>query len=386
MTQGKTASRHRNRMIGTGSAVAAFLAFGMTPLAPAPTAQADFEDLFSFDWLVPAADVDAPGSADAFDLSALMGDFNVATLFDQMFYSPLHMVTEFWINNPLGEMVNGAINTISGQYLIGDGIDGTAENPDGGHGGLWFGDGGAGWSSDVEGVAGGSGGNAIGFGNGGDGGDGGAGAAGGNGGIGGTWMGHGGDGGAGGDTTFVYAVSGGGAVGGNGGDGGAAMAWLFGNGGAGGAGGRGADGAAGRFDGPNAGAGGTAGYGGNGGNGGVSGFLLGNGGAGGQGGAGGELNLTFGDVVNDQLGAGVADARREEPLSQIRKIGALVAGLDPVAGAGEETEKRILQRASRLGHRLTRELRPHDAAGFHLLDHFPVLAAEFHERVPGCKK
>ncbi|MGB3523944.1 MAG: PGRS repeat-containing protein, partial [Mycobacterium sp.] len=218
---------YRNRMIGTGSAVAAFLAFGMTPLAPAPAAQADFEDLFSFDWLVPAAaDVDVPGSADAFDMSAMFGDFNVATLFDQMFYSPLHMVTEFWINNPLGEMVNGAINAISGQYLIGDGLDGTAENPDGGHGGLWFGDGGAGWNSDVAGVVGGNGGNAIGFGNGGDGGDGGAGAAGGNGGIGGVWMGHGGDGGAGGIATLA------GGFGGAGGDGGAAMAWMFGNGGA----------------------------------------------------------------------------------------------------------------------------------------------------------
>ncbi|MEB3035213.1 PGRS repeat-containing protein, partial [[Mycobacterium] nativiensis] len=185
--------RKRNRMIGAGSTVAAFLAFGMTPLAPAPAAQADFfEDLFSFDWMVPTADVDVSGSAEAFDLSGLMGDFNAVTLFDQLFYSPMHMLSEAWINNPFGEMVNGAINTMAGQYLIGDGIDGTEANPDGGHGGLWFGDGGAGWNSDEAGVAGGNGGNAIGFGNGGAGGDGGAGAAGGNGGIGGTWMGHGG--------------------------------------------------------------------------------------------------------------------------------------------------------------------------------------------------
>ncbi|WP_067970085.1 PGRS repeat-containing protein [Mycolicibacter icosiumassiliensis] len=174
MTQGKTASRHRNRMIGAGSAVAAFLAFGMTPLTPAPQAQADFEDLFNFDWLAPTADIDVPGSADAFDLSSLMGDFNAATLFDQLFYDPVHMLTEFWINNPLGEMVNGTINSLAGQYLIGDGVAGTAANPDGGNGGLWFGDGGAGWNSDVAGVAGGTGGNALGFGNGGDGGAGGA--------------------------------------------------------------------------------------------------------------------------------------------------------------------------------------------------------------------
>uniref|UniRef100_UPI003B3A508C PGRS repeat-containing protein n=1 Tax=Mycolicibacter arupensis TaxID=342002 RepID=UPI003B3A508C len=189
---------YRNRMIGTGSAVAAFLAIGVTPLALAPQAQADFDDLFSLDWLTPTAAVDTSGSVEAFsfgDMSAEFGDFSMATLFDQVFYTPMHMLAEFWITNPLGELVNGAINGLSGQFLIGNGADGTELNPDGGHGGLWFGDGGAGWDSDLDGVAGGNGGNDIYLSNGGDGCAGRAGAAGGDVGIVGVWMGHVGDGG-----------------------------------------------------------------------------------------------------------------------------------------------------------------------------------------------
>jgi hypothetical protein len=57
--------------------------------------------------------------------------------------------------------------------MICNGVDGTEADPDGGNGGLWFGDGGDGWTSTIEGVAGGNGGHAGGIG---DGGAGGAGA------------------------------------------------------------------------------------------------------------------------------------------------------------------------------------------------------------------
>ena len=81
--------------------------------------------------------------------------------------------------------------------MIGNGADGTGlMDPNGGDGGLWFGDGGNGWDSDQAGVAGGSGGDAAGFfGNGGEGGSGGLGAWGGDGGNAGSLFGIGGDGG-----------------------------------------------------------------------------------------------------------------------------------------------------------------------------------------------
>lgn len=235
---GTTGARYRGRVVGAASAVGAFLAFGMAPMAAAPAAHADFDfddffgDLFT-SWSVP----DTGDSASTWDLSALFGAtdpgssaadwFSWPGIMDQLFYEPLNGLAQLWITNPLGEAVNGMINQWSGLYLIGNGVDGTEANPDGGDGGLWFGDGGAGWNSDLDGVAGGDGGAALGWlGNGGDGGDGGAGAAGGDGGAGGWWMGHGGDGGDGGDAVVA------GGIGGAGGDGGASAAWFFGNGGA----------------------------------------------------------------------------------------------------------------------------------------------------------
>jgi endoglycosylceramidase len=119
----------------------------------------------------------------------------------QSIYDPIHAVVEDWIHSSFGQQVDGLINQISGQFLIGDGADGTAAHPDGGTGGLLFGDGGDGYDeSSNPGVAGGAGGNAGGFfGNGGAGGDGGAGAAGGDGGNGGSLFGVGGNGGDAGD-------------------------------------------------------------------------------------------------------------------------------------------------------------------------------------------
>ncbi|MGB3331677.1 MAG: PGRS repeat-containing protein, partial [Mycobacterium sp.] len=185
-----TNARRHSRAVGAASAVGAFLAFGMAPLSSAPAAQAD-----EFDWI-----------ADLFDASAWLtpepadvGAFDWTTMIDQWFYDPIHTSMEAWISSDFGEMVNGWINTSAGQFLIGDGADGTEANPDGGHGGLWFGDGGDGWDSTEAGVAGGAGGNAAGWlGDGGVGGDGGAGANGGDGGAGGLWMGNGGAGGNGG--------------------------------------------------------------------------------------------------------------------------------------------------------------------------------------------
>ncbi len=142
----------------------------------------------------------------------------------------------------LQQGVLGAINAptraLLGRPLIGDGANGTAANPNGGAGGLLYGNGGTGYSPTEAGMAGGAGGSAGLLGNGGSGGTGGAGAAGGVGGNGGWWSGNGGDGGVGRTAT---AAGGAGGLGGAGGH-----AWLHGDGGAGGAGGAGATGAAGR--------------------------------------------------------------------------------------------------------------------------------------------
>uniref|UniRef100_UPI000A9C3788 PGRS repeat-containing protein n=1 Tax=Mycolicibacter icosiumassiliensis TaxID=1792835 RepID=UPI000A9C3788 len=207
--QHEAGQSRRKRAIGASGAATAFLAFGMTPLAGPPSAQADD----GLDWLLdlfgPSASVaDAPLAADG-------GFFDMSTIIDQWIYSPIHFGVEAWINSDLGELVNGWINQSSGLFLIGDGADGTALNPNGGDGGLWFGDGGAGWRSDDSALVGGNGGDAGWFGNGGGGGDGFETGAGGNGGAGGSFMGIGGDGGAGG---LGVGVAGNGGAGGNAGD------------------------------------------------------------------------------------------------------------------------------------------------------------------------
>ncbi|WP_428341733.1 cellulase family glycosylhydrolase [Mycobacterium sp.] len=121
---------------------------------------------------------------------------SAAPLFQQYVYDPLHVAVESWINSSFGEQVDHLLNTVSGQFLIGNGVDGTMGDPNGGDGGVWLGDGGNGWDSTEAGFMGGSGGDAEGFfGNGGDGGLGGAGAAGGDGGDAGSLFGIGGDGG-----------------------------------------------------------------------------------------------------------------------------------------------------------------------------------------------
>ncbi|MGH3560833.1 MAG: glycoside hydrolase family 5 protein, partial [Mycobacterium sp.] len=237
----------RGRVVGVCTAAGAFLAFGMTPLSTPATAHADdfgLGDLIG-DFFGGAGDATAgaggvvgdtgaaatqaalEGSGQGVDhalAAAASGAETVsaAGLFQQFIYDPLHTGFEDWINSTFGAQVDDFINQISGQFLIGNGADGTAAHPDGGAGGSLFGDGGNGYDeSGNAGVAGGDGGAAGGlFGNGGDAGDGGAGAAGGAGGHGGSLTGIGGPGGNGG-------------AGANGGDGGAGGS-LFGIGGAGG--------------------------------------------------------------------------------------------------------------------------------------------------------
>ncbi|WP_067974363.1 PGRS repeat-containing protein [Mycolicibacter icosiumassiliensis] len=171
------------RVIGATSTVGAFLAFGMAPLGAAPSARADELDLIldpAIDWLSnvdPAMGAEVTAWVGAFD-PTFAGDsatavdsvldsanagaaasVNMAQVFDQWIYTPIHTSLEAWINSSFGEQVDNAINQIAGLYLIGDGTAGTAADPDGGAGGLWFGDGGSGYDASADaGVAGGAGG------------------------------------------------------------------------------------------------------------------------------------------------------------------------------------------------------------------------------------
>ena len=134
---------------------------------------------------------ETPGATGIFDLTAIYNAF---------VYQPLNGLVQFWITSPLGELVNGVINTIfgRGEMLIGNGADGTALSPDGEDGGLLFGNGGDGFDGVSIGVAGGNGGDAGWWGDGGDGGAGFAGLDGGDGGDAGDLAGIGGNGGDGG--------------------------------------------------------------------------------------------------------------------------------------------------------------------------------------------
>jgi len=172
----------KSRSAGAGTTIGAFLAAGLVSLAAPPTAHAD--DLGIGDWI-----------ADLFGT----GDVGLATDTDTSFVEAIHTGIEGWINSDLGHQVDGVINLLAGQYLIGDGADGTATDPNGGAGGLWFGDGGDGWDATGTDHAGGDGGAALSlFGYGGDGGNAGDGdpagglpALGGAGGIGGLYGSHG---------------------------------------------------------------------------------------------------------------------------------------------------------------------------------------------------
>src|SRR5271156_412733 len=191
-------TNRRSRAVGVG---AMFAAFGVAMFS-APTARADdfglgdlISDLISS---ASSAEVGSQAVDQALAASASGAEtFSATGLFQQYIYDPLHLSVESWINSSFGEQVDNALNTASGQFLIGDGADGTGQlDPNGGDGGLWFGDGANGWDSDQPGGAGAPGGDAFGFfGNGGDGGLGGGGGARGGGGGGGAPGGQGGGGG-----------------------------------------------------------------------------------------------------------------------------------------------------------------------------------------------
>src|SRR3984893_7358969 len=220
----RNATARRRRVLGAGTTAGAFLAFGMTPLAAAPAAHADAVDVI-IDPIInslagpdPTLGADVSGLVTAFDptfvgdpvaalgssadsLAAAVPAANptLADLFQTDFWLPLHTQLQAWIDSPLGMSIDNAINPFfaTGGFcgLICNGTDGTMAAPDGGNGGLWFGDGGTGWTSTEAGVAGGERGDAGGWGNGGFGGDGGLSADGGAGGNGGEGFGNGGLGG-----------------------------------------------------------------------------------------------------------------------------------------------------------------------------------------------
>src|SRR5574337_350321 len=277
----------------------------MTPLAAAPQAQADdFGLLDLFDpsaWATPVDSVDLGSFSDPHAFDALFGSLDTSSIGSAATVDPFTAVMQDinswvstnWIGTPLGDQIDGGINglaqSVASAPIIGNGTDGTAAAPDGGPGGILFGNGGNGFSfAEGSGLhAGGNGGDANWFGDGGNGGNGPNGAVGANG------SGAGDNGGAGGN-----GVSGG--AGGNGGNAGALSLFSSGgnagnganagNGGVGGNGVAGADGTNGTSpggngtDGGNGGNGGVGGTGGVGGNGadGATGSL--NGGAGGNGG------------------------------------------------------------------------------------------------------
>src|ERR1700722_972622 len=158
-------TNRRGRAVGVG---AAFAAFGVAMFSP-PTARADdfgLGDLIS-DLITSAstAEVGSQAVDQALAASASGAEtLSAAGVFQQYIHRPPHLSVESWINSPFGEQVDNALNTASGQFLIGNGANGTGQlDPNGGDGGLWFGDGGTGWARDESGVAGGSGGDAVGF-------------------------------------------------------------------------------------------------------------------------------------------------------------------------------------------------------------------------------
>src|SRR6201986_3740077 len=179
-------THRRSRAVGIG---AVFAAFGVAMVSP-PTARADdfgLGDLIS-DLISSATSAEVGSQAvDQAPAATRSGGetLSAAELFQQDIYQPLHASVESWINSSFGDQVDNALNTASGQFLIGNGADGTGQlDPNGGDGGLWFGDGGNGWDSDQPGGGGGSGGDPVRFfgdrgslfGSGGDGGNAGAGA------------------------------------------------------------------------------------------------------------------------------------------------------------------------------------------------------------------
>ncbi|MGB6205575.1 MAG: hypothetical protein WBF82_01200, partial [Mycobacterium sp.] len=178
--------------MGLGTSAGAFLAFGLGPLAAAPSAKADvFDDILDMalgsaagsaltavnptDFVDPGvlngllADLSTPAGWDT-----LLTDFANPSSFDAAFSAStadtgsavsaadsstsfLHGLEQDWLNSSFGQQVDSAMNTWAAQAdpaaagscgLICNGVDGasggTLTQADGQDGGLWFGNGGNG--------------------------------------------------------------------------------------------------------------------------------------------------------------------------------------------------------------------------------------------------
>ncbi len=179
-------------MAGIGSAISAANAAALAPTS-----------------VLAAAGADEVSAAVAALFSAHAGQYQQlgarAALFHEQFVQALTGAASAYasaeatnVEQQVLGLINAPTQALWGRPLIGNGADGTAANPNGGAGGLLYGNGGNGFSQTTAGLTGGTGGSAGLIGNGGNGGAGGAGANGGAGGNGGWLYGSGGNGGAGG--------------------------------------------------------------------------------------------------------------------------------------------------------------------------------------------
>jgi hypothetical protein len=95
-------------------------------------------------------------SADALAAPPAADQF-LAVLSQTEFYKPLYAADQAGINTLLGEEFDNAINPLFAMNdfygLICNGTPGTEADPTGGNGELFFGDGGAGWTSTEAGSA-----------------------------------------------------------------------------------------------------------------------------------------------------------------------------------------------------------------------------------------
>ncbi|WP_343602245.1 PE family protein [Mycobacterium sp.] len=230
------------RAVSLGATAAVFVTLALTPWAP--TARADMLDLLVdpvFDAVgsaaVPAADVGDVADGLAAAAPALPDPLaGVGSQIETLFVDLVQAITQGWINNPIGEAVDGVINTpfgyLLGRDLIGNGVEANAESLVNSSllgsrfaflgnmtdGGFLFGNGGdgAGGVAGFDGGVGYPGGSAGLIGDGGAGGMGAPGDAGGAGGNGGVLIGDGGDGGDGG-AGYQGGAGGDGGAGGHGG-------------------------------------------------------------------------------------------------------------------------------------------------------------------------
>ncbi|MGB3895592.1 MAG: hypothetical protein WA942_15225, partial [Mycolicibacter sinensis] len=162
----KGKERRGGRVAGAGAAVSAFLAFGMGPLAHMPSAQADDFDLGDlFDpsaWALPYDGIDWNSFVDPAAWSSLFDSsaFDAATAgsatADQVgwdaTWNSLMATVNSWFAGPsqagdaAGSVPGGAWSFANSCGLWCDGAAGTAADPNGQDGGLFFGNGGAGYS------------------------------------------------------------------------------------------------------------------------------------------------------------------------------------------------------------------------------------------------